>query len=61
MNLEIWKVSLKQSGNLEICESGNSETWKRSLFCMLSNLEISLATIAVAFCYGNTGIAKGYL
>ena len=26
-NLEIWKVCLKQSGNLEICESGNSETW----------------------------------
>ena len=24
-NLEIWKVSLKQSGNLEICESGNLE------------------------------------
>ena len=26
-NLEIWKVSLKTSGNLETCESGNSETW----------------------------------
>ena len=24
-NLEIWKVSLKQSENLEICESGNLE------------------------------------
>ena len=58
-DLEIWKVSLKQSGNLEICESGNSEIWNRSLFCILSNLEISLVTIAVAFCYGNTGIAEG--
>ena len=26
--LEIWKVSLKQYGSLEICESGNSKTWK---------------------------------
>ena len=50
--LEIWKVSLKTSGNLEICESGNLEIWTSNLFiwkfgnleiCESGNLEIESA------------------
>ena len=41
MNLEIWKVGLKKSGNLEIWKSANLEIWK----VPLKNLEIWKASL----------------